>query len=312
MNWSWIMYLHKENRELFHDVITLVSDKMRVTADIVEKDYYVTMILKSLSDAKYPVVFKGGTSLSKAFGVIDRFSEDIDITFTEHLGANKRKRLKYEILKPLSEELGLQIGNWNTIESDKDYNHYDFYYDSVTDNSLGGLPPFVKLETALMSYSFPTVERQINNYIYEALSEEESELIQKYGLLPFQMKVQALERTLIDKIFAVCDYYLQGKARRNSRHLYDIYKLASYVVKDSSFRKLVAEVREHRCMMDMSITPSARMNVDINRLVDQICKEDFYKKDYLDTTVKLISDSVDYETVKKFYHEFTVDLFSNP
>ena len=92
------MYLHKENRELFRDVILLTSQKLEVSEDIVEKDYYVTMILKKLSVIEYPVVFKGGTSLSKAFHVIDRFSEDIDITFTEHLGEARRKKLKYNIL----------------------------------------------------------------------------------------------------------------------------------------------------------------------------------------------------------------------
>ena len=97
------MYLHKENRELFRDAILLASQKLEVSEDIVEKDYYVTLILKKLSTIEYPVVFKGGTSLSKAFHVIDRFSEDIDITFTEHLGESRRKKLKYNILKPIAE-----------------------------------------------------------------------------------------------------------------------------------------------------------------------------------------------------------------
>lgn len=66
------MYLHKENRELFRDAILLTSQKLEVSEDIVEKDYYVTMLLKKLSNIEYPVVFKGGTSLSKAFQVIDR------------------------------------------------------------------------------------------------------------------------------------------------------------------------------------------------------------------------------------------------
>ena len=61
------MYLHKENRDLFRDAILLASQKLEVSEDIVEKDYYVTMILKKLSATPYPVVFKGGTSLSKAF-----------------------------------------------------------------------------------------------------------------------------------------------------------------------------------------------------------------------------------------------------
>ena len=58
------MYLHKENRELFRDAILLASQKLEVSEDIVEKDYYVTLILKKLSTIEYPVVFKGGTSLS--------------------------------------------------------------------------------------------------------------------------------------------------------------------------------------------------------------------------------------------------------
>lgn len=118
------MYLHKEERELFHDVILLTSQKMNVSEDIVEKDYYVTLILKELSKSDYPIVFKGGTSLSKAFRVIDRFSEDIDITFTEHLGESRRKKLKYNIIKPAGDNIGLEIKNWDSIESDKNLNHY--------------------------------------------------------------------------------------------------------------------------------------------------------------------------------------------
>lgn len=169
--------------------------------------------------------------------------------------------------------------------------------------------PYVKLETALMSYAFPTVEKEISNYLYMTLSKEEPELLEIYGLIPFTMKVQAIERTLIDKIFALCDYYLLDRASHNSRHLYDIYKLSAYVTKDCNFRRLVSEVREHRCNMDEKITPSARINVDIKALIQRLCKEDFYKQDYTDTTTKLISDALDYNTAKNFYLEFTTDLF---
>jgi predicted nucleotidyltransferase component of viral defense system len=118
------MYLHND-KELFRDIVALTAERVRQPQDIIEKDYYVTVILKKLSICEYPVCFKGGTSLSKAYGIIDRFSEDIDITFTEHLGENKRKKLKYNILKPIAGELGIEITNWNSIESDKEYNHYD-------------------------------------------------------------------------------------------------------------------------------------------------------------------------------------------
>ena len=67
--------------------------------------------------------------LLQAFHVIDRFSEDIDITFTEHLGEARRKQLKYSILKSIADDLGFVIRNFDFIESDKNLNHYDFYYD---------------------------------------------------------------------------------------------------------------------------------------------------------------------------------------
>ena len=51
------MYLHKENRELFRDVILLASQKLEVSEDIVEKDYYVSMILRKLAIIEYPVLF---------------------------------------------------------------------------------------------------------------------------------------------------------------------------------------------------------------------------------------------------------------
>lgn len=304
------MYLHKENRELFRDAILLTSQKLEVSEDIVEKDYYVTMILKKLSAIEYPIVFKGGTSLSKAFHVIDRFSEDIDITFTEHLGEARRKKLKYNILKPIGDELGLDIHNFNLIQSDKNLNHYDFYYESVVGNHvINAVPPYVRLETSLMSYAFPTEKMGLGNYIFDALGDQEEELIKTYNLEIFPMRVQSLNRTLIDKVFAVCDYYMQGKAHRNARHLYDIYKLSQYIVIDDDFRKLVAEVRNHRIEMGKEISPAAPLDVDILELVQKICDEDFYKEDYKETTVKLISDSLTYEEAKNHYKQLSEKIF---
>ena len=309
-NWGWTMYLHKENKELFRDIISIVSERKNVTTDIVEKDCYVTMILYLLSQKEIEIIFKGGTSLSKAYGVIDRFSEDIDITFKEHLGESRRKKLKYNILKPIAEDLEIEIKNWKDIESDKNYNHYDFYYNSVSDNSnFSGLSPFIKLETALMSYSFPTERRQISNYIYDTLKNEEPELIKKYNLIPFEMSVQCINRTLADKIFAVCDYYLQGKAQRNSRHLYDIFKLLNYVEIDEEFVELMMKVREHRKTVGEKIAPAANENVDILQLAREIYDSRFYENDYHNTTENIISDEIDYSIVIERYIQVVKELF---
>ena len=287
------MYLHKDDKELLRDIIVTVLERMGIDESIVEKDYYVTMILKELVQRNPNVVFKGGTSLSKAYHVIDRFSEDIDITFEEHLGEARRKKIKYQLLQPISEDLDLAIDNWKSIESDKDYNHYDFLYDSVCSEDKKGLRPYVKLETALMSYSYPTEEKEITSIIFDCLATEESEILRDYGLEPFKMKTQALSRTIIDKIFAVCD----------SRHLYDIFKLKSYISVDDDFKRLFADVRKHRAEMDIKITPSAREDVDLLAVAEELIREDFYADDYVDSTMKLISDNILYETVKVNYIE---------
>ena len=102
------MYLHRD-RETFKDMVEQAADSSGRTPAVVEKDYYVTLILKLLSEQLAECVFKGGTSLSKGFHVIDRFSEDIDITFKEHIGESRRKKLKNVVLKGISEELGMPI-----------------------------------------------------------------------------------------------------------------------------------------------------------------------------------------------------------
>jgi len=92
------MYLHRD-KETFKDMAGQAADSNGRTPAIVEKDYYVTLILKLLSEQLAECVFKGGTSLSKGFHVIDRFSEDIDITFKEHIGEGRRKKLKNVVFR---------------------------------------------------------------------------------------------------------------------------------------------------------------------------------------------------------------------
>ena len=77
------MFLHND-KELFRDVLEAVSSDQNRPLAIIEKDYYVTMILKLLAQAEPGCVFKGGTSLSKCHHVIDRFSEDIELHFQIH------------------------------------------------------------------------------------------------------------------------------------------------------------------------------------------------------------------------------------
>lgn len=301
------MYLH-ENRELFEELINAASDYMGVNRETIEKDYYVTILLKKLAETeKLPCVFKGGTSLSKCYNCIDRFSEDIDITFTEHLGEARRKKLKYKVLKPIVDELGLSIRNWDSIESNKDYNAYYIAYQPISDYADEAIKPEVKLETALVSYAFPTEIKSVGNILYDYLMQDNMELIEEFGLAPFEMRVQSLSRTFIDKIFALCDYYMQGKSKRYSRHMYDLYKLFPLITVDDELKRLVTEVRQHRSTL--SICPSAMPDVNIYEKIMGFCDDDFYKEDYNTVTKYFISETIPYETIISNMKEIANILF---
>ena len=88
-----MVYLHKDKEE-FINAVNLASEYFHILPIIVEKDYYVTMILRELSERQGFVVFKGGTSLSKCHKAIKRFSEDIDITIDSKLSQGQMKKLK--------------------------------------------------------------------------------------------------------------------------------------------------------------------------------------------------------------------------
>jgi hypothetical protein len=287
------MYLH-EDKETFKEIIELVVDDTGRAAVVIEKDYYVTMILRLLSQKLSNVVFKGGTSLSKGFKAINRFSEDIDITFDEHIGEARRKKLKNVILRGISEELKMPISNWQNIQSDRDYNAYYFSYKSVFGLEGDIMLSSVKLETALGSYAFPTEIVPIGSYIGDFLiKKQRNDLAEKFMLNEFQMKLQSIERTYIDKIFALCDYYIQNKSKRYSRHLYDIYKLTKQIDFGDSFMKLYEEIREHR--KKMAMCPSAQDGENVPNLIRTFCDNDFYKEDYQAITNYFSEDFVAYE-----------------
>lgn len=284
-------YLH-ENKDQFTEALNLAVFKTGLGPEIIEKDYYVTMILKKLSEQFEYAVFKGGTSLQKCYRVISRFSEDIDITVDEILSQGQKKKLKYGIVG-IAKELKLEIPNIEDTKSRRDYNRYELTYDSVLNRQTGAVKPSVLLETSFSEISFPTVALPVHSYMGDLYEMEAPAMLELYQLDVFSMKVQSLERTMIDKVFALCDYYMQGNVRRHSRHLYDIFKLYPLVTMDETFHGLVKEVREVRSKN--AICPSAMPGVDVPKLLREIENRDVYKEDYNVLTVRLLNESVSYE-----------------
>ena len=124
--------------------------------------------------------------------------------------------------------------------------------------------------------------------------EEAPEELENFYLNSFDMKVQGLDRTLADKIFAICDYYMQGKVKKHSRHIYDIYKLLQIVPQTEEFKTLVREVRDVRAMTN--ICPSAQPGVNVPQMLDFLVKNEIYKEDYENITSRILEENVSYDT----------------
>ena len=124
---------------------------------------------------------------------------------------------------------------------------------------------------------------------------EQKDLAEEFDLVPFEITTQAIERTLIDKVFAICDYYLSDKIDRHSRHLYDICKIMEYTMPDISLSGLVQEVRNLR--EPLPVCPSAKTGVCINDILAEIVDKEIYWNDYETVTGKLLFTYLPYETV---------------
>jgi len=287
------MILHKEP-EVFEQVLAATAAHMGLLdVGIVEKDYYVTLFLKRVSERLPNVIFKGGTSLSKCHRAIQRFSEDIDLsveTEAARLSEGPRKRLKQNILA-IVDELGFVLTNPEEVRSRRDFNRYLIDFQSASSY------PFIKqhliVETAVYIKAFPNENMDAASYVYDFMlaSRFENE-IKQYELEPFTIKVLSLERTFIDKVFAIADYYLSGQVGAHSRHIYDLYKLYSRITFDDAFRDLVSEVRAVRKPHGTCL--SAQEGIDLMALLRTIKDTDFYKADYERITHTLLFEDVPY------------------
>jgi hypothetical protein len=131
------------------------------------------------------------------------------------------------------------------------------------------------------------------SYVYDFMKANGADAeIARYGLEPFQLNVLSLERTFIDKVFALADYYLDGNVKAHSRHIYDLYKLYPLITFGDGFRNLVAEVREVR--KPHATCHSAQDGIVLNALLQKIVSEDFYKSDYNNITRALLFERVTY------------------
>lgn len=198
---------------------------MGVSNAIVEKDYWVTLTLYHLAQSEFKdeFIFKGGTSLSKAFKLIKRFSEDVDLLFID---IGKKKRTRLEKVRDFISSKGFSYfegdGHENTSSNESRTSCFDYKKNYA--DSLGGALPFVKLEMGYRGGQTPNSLIPITSYLAEALiaAGESGAYI---DLIPFEVKVLAPERTLVENLFALHSAFEKGEIKKRVRHYYDVYHL---------------------------------------------------------------------------------------
>jgi predicted nucleotidyltransferase component of viral defense system len=306
------MYLF-QNKEEFETLIQQVSSSLQIEYELIEKDYFVSLFLKKLNEQIPTLVFKGGTSLSKGHKILERFSEDVDIAYITDENTmptqGQRKKVKAVMLK-IIEELGLELVNPEMVRSRARHSIYQINYDK---EHSGLLKDTLVVETYFYNSSFPVNNLSISNYLYDYLLSENlaDEVVNDFPELnPFSMKVQSLERSFIDKLFAVSDRYTNNDSARNSRHLYDLYYIlqSGELDVDGEEFKLVFSSVQKILKEDLEWNPSAVPGFDLRSNLLKSLEDDFFKSDYEEVTKRIAKNPPLYSVVKGYLIEHITNI----
>jgi predicted nucleotidyltransferase component of viral defense system len=236
------MNLH-EDKDAFLELVQATAQKAKLPEIYVEKDYWVTNVLRNLasSDLSHTVVFKGGTSLSKAHKLVERFSEDIDLAVIDLSQSGNQKRGLLKNIETVAAKGLTQIKDDLRISKRSRIRKTVWRYPRVVnDQNFGQASSNLLIEVAAFVEPQPNMVMTLESIIAEELSNlGRNDLIDLHGLESFEINVLAVERTLTEKILCLAmKSYDQDPISRLStgiRHLYDINK----ILKQGKFRDFI-------------------------------------------------------------------------
>lgn len=243
------MNLHQD-KDAFEALLSDVSRRTGIRSDIIEKDYYLTLLLWELSvkQESLPAYFKGGTALYKSIGRMKRFSEDIDLTVAVHdcSKSQGKKRLEtsangYHTLSRTTDKAreSNQKGSITSV--------YEYVPVTAVD-SADALQRFgyVKVEATSFTISEPVEILEISPLLYlEATGEQRQILESNYGVKLFPVQTIKLERIFADKILAAEFYYQRRMLFDTAKHLYDL----AIMMEQERIRTLLSAPEELTAML---------------------------------------------------------------
>ena len=246
------------------DVLEITSARTHLPQLAVEKDWWVTMALKALSTTRHSdlMSFKGGTSLSKGWNLINRFSEDIDIAIRRegvfsisspsgNQLAKVRRTARHYIVRELPNEIADALKGMGIVDfsvepeltrTDNDGNITELSatthpstifvrYKSILPEESEYIEPKVKIEISCLSMDEPVEVKSLRSFIADVLKDEENVEVLFPTVVP--------TRTFLEKIFLLHEEFQKENPRckRMSRHLYDIEKIM-----DTEFGKSIEDM----------------------------------------------------------------------
>ena len=216
------MLLHEHPTD-FKDLQELTADYIGIPAVAVERDYYIVMLLEKLAQSPYAdsCVFKGGTSLSKCYpGSIERFSEDIDLTFLpqEEMGNKQYDRRLKQIEKAMTS--GFRLEKITGERNDRNKSSYVWF------NDKNGANGRIKLEIGSSIRPDPYRPMPVKTYVQEFLEAKGMlQEVEEFGLSQVIVNTLAIERTFLDKVMSVKRHAICGSLTEKIRHVYDVTML---------------------------------------------------------------------------------------
>lgn len=251
-------------------IFNAIATEMGMTPFAVEKDWWVSRTLDIIFQMEIAqhLVFKGGTSLSKAWKLINRFSEDIDLAFDKEffegykgdISRTQISKLRKEagnyttgtFFKELQEEFrvkGLNELAFKVIdsgESDQDPRIIEIYYQNVIPKPTEYVLPRVQIEISCRSLREPFSIQSFGSLVDEIYADSD------FAETLFEVPTVNPERTILEKLFLLHEEFhrptYKMRVDRLSRHVYDIYHLikAGIAAKAINDKELYETIVAHR------------------------------------------------------------------
>lgn len=300
-------------------IFVQIGNKLNIHPAAVEKDWWLVQTLAMIQelDVAPHIVFKGGTSLSKAWNIIERFSEDIDLALDKQfLGIDECKTVKQ--VKKLRSVTRKYINETFILELQEKFSNAGYtdvkvelneeegknlepvqisvFYNSCTEESSYTIPQ-VKIEIGSRSLREPFTNRVFSSLVGEHYSDK------PFADAPITVPTVNPERTLLEKLFLLHEEFQKPvkeiRIKRLSRHLYDVEKLMHTEFIDIALdnKALYNEIIKHRSIY----TKIATVDYDLHqpKTINPIPPDSLlgdWKKDYKEMQEAMIyGESIPFE-----------------